>query len=237
MTLQGLLAAVFGAVMVSTASAQAPSPPPQLNAVTHTAYSKNTELFAEWRPLIGVSTPEGEFVLVGNSGEYDAVRSGPSLVWVGRYDAGGALKTEITFPGRYGSITRSGDGGYALVYDKSSSVDQEIHVKGLSAEAKELWDAPLQDGARSVSEFKIAALSRGGYVVAGRKTGRPYVALLDGTGRTVATLDGVVVERSIDLGDAGLAYAGASLYVASSHIEARTRSDVRQTVRVRKVGL
>jgi len=52
MTLQGLLAAVFGAVMVSTASAQAPSPPPQLNAVTHTAYSKNTELFAEWRPLI-----------------------------------------------------------------------------------------------------------------------------------------------------------------------------------------
>ena len=52
MTLQGLLAAVFGAVMVSTASAQAPSPPPQLNAVTHTAYSKNTELFAEWRPLV-----------------------------------------------------------------------------------------------------------------------------------------------------------------------------------------
>src|SRR3954454_7713617 len=52
MTLQGLLAAMFGMVMVSTASAQAPSPPAQLSAVTHTAYSKNTELFAEWRPLI-----------------------------------------------------------------------------------------------------------------------------------------------------------------------------------------
>ena len=52
MTLQGLLAAVFGVMMVSTAAAQAPSPPSPLNAVTHTAYSKNTELFAEWRPLI-----------------------------------------------------------------------------------------------------------------------------------------------------------------------------------------
>jgi hypothetical protein len=57
MTLHGLLAALFSAVMVSTASGQAPSPPPQLNAVTYTAYSKNTELFAEWRPLtIGEAT-------------------------------------------------------------------------------------------------------------------------------------------------------------------------------------
>ena len=52
MSLPALLVAVFGTAIVSTASGQAPSPPPQLSAVTHTAYSKNTELFAEWRPFI-----------------------------------------------------------------------------------------------------------------------------------------------------------------------------------------
>src|SRR5438477_425592 len=32
--------------------AQTPTTVPQLRAVTHTAYSKNTELFAEWQPLV-----------------------------------------------------------------------------------------------------------------------------------------------------------------------------------------
>src|SRR3989441_11970822 len=39
-------------VFAFTMRAQTPTPPPEPSAVTHTAYSKNTELFAEWRPLI-----------------------------------------------------------------------------------------------------------------------------------------------------------------------------------------
>ena len=39
-------------VISGAAAAQAPSSAPQPTAVTHTAYSRNTELFAEWRPLI-----------------------------------------------------------------------------------------------------------------------------------------------------------------------------------------
>src|SRR5829696_8255464 len=49
---RGLLAAVFGIVIAASASGQAPASLPPLSAVTHTAYSRNTELFAEWRPLI-----------------------------------------------------------------------------------------------------------------------------------------------------------------------------------------
>lgn len=49
---RGLLVAVFVIVIADTAAAQAPAAAPQLIAVTHTAYSKNTELFSEWRPLI-----------------------------------------------------------------------------------------------------------------------------------------------------------------------------------------
>lgn len=49
---RGLLATWFAVLIAGTASAQAVSPPPQLTAATHTAYSRTAELFAEWRPLI-----------------------------------------------------------------------------------------------------------------------------------------------------------------------------------------
>jgi hypothetical protein len=52
MMLRCLLVTVFGTLVAGIISAQAPTPPQQLSAVTHTAYSKSTELFAEWRPLI-----------------------------------------------------------------------------------------------------------------------------------------------------------------------------------------
>ena len=186
----------------------------------------------------GLSTAEGGFVLVGNSGDYDVLRSGPSLVWVGRYDSGGQLETEITFPGRYGSIARASENGYAVVYDKSTSSDQEVHVKGLSADVKELWDASLLSAAKNSGEFRIVALSRGGFAVAGRKIGRPYLALIDGTGHPITNLEGEKADRSLDLGDIGLAYdVGASLFLASSHIDVRSKSDIRQTVRVRRVSM
>src|SRR6266487_3372327 len=49
---RGVFTASFVLVIASAAAAQAPAAAPQLIAVTHTAYSKTTELFAEWRPLI-----------------------------------------------------------------------------------------------------------------------------------------------------------------------------------------
>ena len=45
-------AVAFACLLAAPLLAQAPSSAPQLAAVTHAAYSKNTELFAEWQPLI-----------------------------------------------------------------------------------------------------------------------------------------------------------------------------------------
>ena len=183
----------------------------------------------------GLASGDGGFVLVGNSGEYDALRTGPSLVWVGLYTATGDLKLEVTFPGRYGKVARSPDGGYAVVYDKSNSNAQEIRLRGLSADLKELWDTQLLVTGPNFSDFQIAALARGGFAVAGGKEGRPWVALVDATGRPAATLYGEPAERSLDLGTYGLGSTGdASLFLGSTHIEARSRSDVQQKVRVRK---
>lgn len=52
MILRGLLVALLGCAVTVPIMSQAPSAPSPLRASTHTAYSKNTELFAEWRPLI-----------------------------------------------------------------------------------------------------------------------------------------------------------------------------------------
>ena len=52
MTRRVILTVALGCAFADPVRAQAPGPSPQPSAVTHTAYSKNTELFAEWRPLI-----------------------------------------------------------------------------------------------------------------------------------------------------------------------------------------
>jgi hypothetical protein len=52
MILRGLLLASLGFAGAGAATDQAPASPTSLSASTYTAYSRNTELFAEWRPLI-----------------------------------------------------------------------------------------------------------------------------------------------------------------------------------------
>jgi hypothetical protein len=184
----------------------------------------------------GMASGDDGFVLVGNSGQYDALRAGPSIVWVGRYDAGGALKAEVTFAGRYGRIAPARDGGVAVVYDRSATNDQEIHVKGLGADLKEAWDTPVVSATASFSDFKIAATPVGGFVIAGGKGGRPYAATVDAAGRVSTKFEGAAAPASLDVGSYGLAsdQAGA-FYLASSHVEAGDKATVRQRVRLRKV--
>jgi len=52
MKLRSLLVVLLASTIASSTAAQTSGAPGQPSAVTHTAYSKNTELFAEWRPLI-----------------------------------------------------------------------------------------------------------------------------------------------------------------------------------------
>jgi len=78
MTLQGLLAAVFGAVMVSTFAAQAPSPPSQLNAVTHV--QRTPERF-ELREIQTRRTVGGNVEVIGGlrDGERIVVRGADKM--------------------------------------------------------------------------------------------------------------------------------------------------------------
>lgn len=176
-------------------------------------------------------------LLIGNSGQYDPVRAGPSSVWVGRYDPQGQMKSQLGFPGRHGRAARSSDGGYVVVYDRSDTNAQDIRVKGLTADLKEAWEHPLVTVAQGFTEFQIAARN-GGFIVAGSKEGGIYVAWLDDGGRTVGTFESEKAPRSIDLGVTGLtAAADGAAVIATSNIEARGPGDVQQTVRIRKVAM
>jgi hypothetical protein len=186
----------------------------------------------------GVSLPDGSSVLVGNSGKYDALRSGPSVMWIGHYDTNGNPKAEMTFPGRFGRIARAGGGGYAVVYDQSESTEQRVHIKRLGSDLKETWDVPLLKTGPNFSDFKLAALPGGGFVVAGGRDGQSYLTVLDANGQQTSTLIGEAVERALDIGGYGLAYSDSgSLFLASSHIEARSKDNIRQKVRLRKVAM
>jgi hypothetical protein len=184
----------------------------------------------------GIAAADEGFVLVGNSGQYDPLRAGPSIVWVGRYGPDGQPSTEVTFPGRYGKIARSSRNVLGVVFDKSATNDQEIHLKGLDPDLKEKWETAVVKAAANFSDFKVAAAADGGFVTAGARSGRPYMAAVDAAGRVGATFEGDAAPRSLDVGSPGLVSDGTGgLYVSSSHIDVQNGTKVRQRVRVRKV--
>ncbi len=186
----------------------------------------------------GIATADGGFVLVGNSGQYDATRSGPSTVWVGRYDARGVLSTETTFPGRYGAIVRTSTGGYAVAYDQSSKTNQEIRLKILTADLKPASEAPILDTTTAnFSEFKITPAGAG-FIIGGRNHGRSYVTIVDERGLEPTTFQGETAPGTVDLGYSGLTdTTGGSFVLANSHIVVPpVNTPVRQKVRLQKVA-
>ena len=137
----------------------------------------------------GLSLGDAGFILVGNTGQYDSLRSGPSTVWVGRYDSEGNLKTETAFPGRYGRIAKASRAGYAVVYDKSATSDVEIELKAFSEELKPLWTAQILKAGPNFADFRVTALPSAGFVVAGSKDGRPFITIVDALGQPTQTFE------------------------------------------------
>lgn len=184
----------------------------------------------------GIATPEGGFILVGNSGQYDILRGGPSDVWVSRYDANGREKAEVSFQGRYGRVARSQDGGYGVVYDKGTSDGQDIRLRLLDPELKELWESPLLTVTPGFLDFKIAAVPGGGFIVAGAKGGKPYVIRVDAKGESLGTFQSDA-NMSIEVGSYGLIQKGGEILVCSSIIDISVKTSVTRKVRMMRIIL
>lgn len=145
----------------------------------------------------GIPTADGGFLLVGNSGTYDANGAGPSIVWVGKYDGSGELRKEIVLKGRYGSVTRADASGYAMVYDKSSASSQDVWVQNLDLDLKLRWESQVLAVDSGSSTFKIAAVQDSRLIVSGAKYGRPYVVNMDAAGNILQTFYGEKMTISV----------------------------------------
>jgi hypothetical protein len=166
------------------------------------------ELFVD-----GLVLPDGEVVLVGNSGEYDIFHAGPSQVWVGRYNPQGDLMAEVHFPGRHGSITRSTQGIYGLVYDRGDEGQQEIHIRALKTDFTTHWQAKILAVEHSLHHFKIATLPGGSFLVVGGNEHQPYLTKISPQGKEQWTFWGRDMPRAMSY---DLLLAHKSVLVPSS---------------------
>ena len=166
------------------------------------------ELFVD-----GLTLPNGDFVLVGNSGKYDLFHAGPSEVWVGRYTPQGELMTEVRFAGRYGSITRSTQGVYGIVYDRGDEGQQDIRIQALNTDFQKRWHAKILAVEHSLHHFKIATLSGGAFLVVGGNEHQPYMTKISPQGKEQWTFWGRKMPRAMSY---DLLVAHKSVLVPSS---------------------
>ena len=185
----------------------------------------------------GVATADGGAMLVGNSGTYDAMRTGDSRVWVGAYDASGIAGRELSFAGRYGRVASLADGGVAIVYDRSATLEREVHVKRLSADLRELWDVAIDVPRKGIGDFRIVADAGGSVIVAGGSGGLAQLVSLDGAGRAESSWMATAGPKAIDVGPYGLVLDDAGdVVLAGSHVKAQSMTNVQYQVRVRRLG-
>jgi hypothetical protein len=166
------------------------------------------ELFTD-----GIAADDGGIVLVGNMGQYDMFRVGPSEAWLSRYSATGVEMRQPGFIGRYGSFARAADGNYWLVYDKSNTSSQEIWVKVLTPDLRQISTSKVVATKLGFTHFKIASLPGSGCLVQGEDDDRPFLAKLDSGGSVVSSFIQPAGTSAVRF---DLVSVGGSLFVVSS---------------------
>ena len=161
----------------------------------------------------GVATDDGGFVVVENSGQYNMFGVGPSSVWVSKYDAMGNLQKELQLKGRHGRVTNALGGGIALVYDRNTSVDHDIHLETFDGGLVRLTQTRILQSQQDVSRFSIGPSTGNGYIVGGGKRDKPFLCRTDGKGNEVWRFWGEQMSSSIDY---ELLFEGDNVFAASS---------------------
>ena len=187
------------------------------------------ELFAD-----GIATDDGGIILAGNMGQYDVLRVGPSEVWLSHFSATGVEMRQPGFIGRYGSFARTADGNYWLVYDKSNTGSQDIWVKVLTPELRQVSTSKIVATKLGFTHFKIMSLPGGGCLVQGEDDDRAYVAKLDSSSNVIGsfTQPGGTSAVRFDLLEVG----DSALVVSSPFLEDQQHKST-QKVEIAKVAI
>lgn len=128
---------------------------------------------------------DGGCVFVGNSVAPVRTVGGQSEVWAVKCDDLGKKQREKAFPGRNARAAKTQDGNYIIIYDTASDNDPGVWVRVLGADLNELWSKQVLAAEPRTSDFNIATVSNGDYVIAGMRKMTYFMAVLDQKGNQV----------------------------------------------------
>jgi len=149
----------------------------------------------------------------------------------------GRCGATTSFPGRYGRIAGSANTGYAVVYDKGNSESQDIRVKFLGPDLKDVWETRVLTAAPSFIDFGITPASAGGWLVSGARDGRCYLASIGPTGATTGVFQAEPVPTSLVLGACHVRRDNTDVVLGSSTVDATDKAHVSELVRVLRLRL
>lgn len=180
----------------------------------------------------GIAIEDGSYVFVENLGKFEKFFMGSSDLWLLKCDASGQKQSELTFPGRYGSIIRTIDGGYAVLYDKSNTAKQDIWLKTFDKNLNELKDINLISTDWGLEKFKIKRFVNGDFVAGGAANLMPWVSYFDSTGVMKSYFDGKTHEPGVGT-DFGL--SKSNIYIVSSIVGINAQSQSVNKIKVLKI--
>ncbi len=186
----------------------------------------NADMFID-----GVALEDGSFILIENTGKVEQFFIGVADIWIIKCDANGQKQSERTFTGRYGSIARIINDGYAVLYDKSSTAKQDIWLKTFDKNITEANDVNITSTDFGLERFNIFSLKNGDYIVGGTLDLRPWVSYVDSTGTKKWYFQGKTTEPAV-----GAAYASinGNIYIVSSVVGINEQYQQVNKIRVTK---
>ena len=167
----------------------------------------------------GISTDSGGAILTGNFGTLSRDSKfgmEDSHMWILKVDGEGNRQLEKSFPGRFGSVAKTSDGNYVIVYDKSNSMDQDIRVRMMNSELDQLWEIQHLSVGPGFAKFKIVNTPNNEFIIGGSKHSSLWIARIDSQGKEVWNYVDYPMEGTWSVGCNSLISVQREVFILSS---------------------
>ena len=180
----------------------------------------------------GLPGKSGGFVFLENSGELTQFYMGPSNVWISVYDSKMEKLAEQQFAGRNGNIIANDGHGYIVVYDRSHTAKQEIHLKSFGESLEEKWNIKVVETPFGLGKFRVVRLLNGRALVGGAINGHRWIGEVSANGKSLKKFNGQ--EGTVELG-IDLKVFGKNLYIISTVVHLTDQHAVNNQIKIVKL--
>ena len=156
----------------------------KINSMGNELWNKSSNRNKYGSFVDGISTNDGCFILVENSGASSKIMKDTTAINVTKYDSNGVKQNEKSIAGRYGMVASGSNAVFAILYDKSNTYAQDIWVQAYDKDLTPVWGCNVASAILGADGFSIAAFASGDYLVAGTSpdTFKTLVVYIDSSG-------------------------------------------------------